>query len=181
MRKTAMGIAMVAVLLLVGGSAAAQPEGDWRRQCYGPGGPTLEELETTKCVKHGDGQWERVTDSDFPGMGFGFGEIILIGIVLALVPGFVGASVASSANISPGAGFLIGTFGSWIGVITLYLYGHYQKRTPAFDVGGPAVERGRPAREDPAERLRKLQELLDQGLITQEEYRARRQAAIDGL
>lgn len=181
MRRTAMGITVVAVLLLIGGSAAAQPGGGGLRQCYGPDGPTLEEMQTTKCVKHGDGPWERVTDSDFPGMGFGFGEILLIGIVLALVPGFVGASVASSANISPGAGFLIGTFGSWIGVIALYLYGHSQKRTPAPDVGGAAVETKRPAPEDPAARLRKLQDLLDQGLITQEEYRARRQAAIDGL
>ncbi len=102
-------------------------------------------------------------------------------ILLSLVPGFAGAAVSSSANISPLAGFLIGTFGSWVGVIALYFYGHSQRRASAVAGAGTAVEAKRSAPEGAAERLRTLQELLDQGLITQEEYRARRQAAVDSL
>ena len=184
MRRTALGLTIVTSLLFfVGASSAAQPAGDWHRQCYGPDGPTLEEAQTTKCVKHGDGPWERVeVDSSSP--GFGFGEVFLIAILLALAPGFVGAAVSSSANISPVAGFLIGTFGSWLGVIALYLYGHFQRGAPQAATAsgaGPAVEAQPPPPESAAERLRRLQELLDQGLITQDEYRARRQAAIDAL
>jgi hypothetical protein len=179
---------VVAAGLLAGGPAAAQPEGDAFEQCYGPDGPTLEEAETTKCVKHGDGPWQRVDDSggfgrlDGEGFGIGFGEIVLIAFLLALVPGAAGAAVAPSANVSHASGFLIGTFGSWLGVIGLYLYGHSQGRTQRpSSGGGPEVEAKRPPSKDAAERLRTLQDLLDQGLISQDEYRARRQAAVDSL
>jgi hypothetical protein len=187
MRRTVVGIMVVAAVLLVGGAAGAQPDGDAFEQCYGPDGPTLEEAETTKCVKHGDGPWQRVDDSggfgglDGEGFGIGFGEIVLFAFVLSLVPGFAGAAVAPSANVSHASGFLIGTFGSWLGVIGLYLYGHSQGRTPRPSGGGPEVEAKRPPSGDAADRLRTLQDLLDQGLISQEEYQARRQAAVDSL
>lgn len=95
-----------------------------------------------------------------------------VGILLALAPGFVGLALAPSANVPGIVGFLIGLFGSWLGVIGLYLYGHSQRQK------APAVEIGRPA---PADRLRALQKLLDEGLITQEEYEARRRATVDDL
>lgn len=58
-------------------------------------------------------------------------------------------------------------------MIGLYLYGHSQKRTSS------ALET-RPA-EPAADRLKNLQKLLDEGLITQEEYQARRAATIESL
>ena len=179
MRRTVLGIMVVAVVLLVGGAAAAQPEGDWREQCYGPDGPSIEEVGTTKCVKYGDGPWERVEDSG--GFGIGFGEIVFFAILLSLVPAFAGAAMAVSAKVPAVAGFFTGLFLSWAGVIGLYLYGHWQtKSSPSIETG-PAVERSTPDPSSAADRLRTLQDLLDQGLISQEEYRTRRQAAVDSL
>jgi hypothetical protein len=184
MRRAFVGIMVVVAGLLAGGSAAAQPEGDAFEQCYGPDGPSLEEVETTKCVKHGDGPWQRVDDSGgFGGAGSDgmFGTFVFFAFLLSLVPAFAGAAVASSANVWGVAGFFIGLFGSWIGVIGLYLYGHSQKRGSPVTQTGPAVEKSGPDPSGAADRLRTLQDLLDQGLISQEEYRARRQAAVDSL
>lgn len=180
MRYKAVGIGIFALLLLFGGAASAQPEGDWYEQCYGRDGPTLEEMETSHCVKVGDGEWRPAPSGRGPGMSFGFGEIVFFGILLSLVPGFVGAAVGSSAGLSTGAGFLIGIFGSWIGIIAMYLYGHSQKQSSVISRREPSEPS--PANPDStAERLRTLQDLFDQGLITQEEYTARRSAAIEGL
>ena len=95
-----------------------------------------------------------------------------VGIPLTLAPGFAGLALARSANIPGIVAFLIGLFGSWLGLIGLYLYGHSQKQKSA------APEIRRPA---PADRLRALQALLDDGLITQEEFQERRRATVDDL
>lgn len=105
------------------------------------------------------------------GVSFGYGEIFFFG-ALMLLPGFIGAAVASWARVSLVIGFFTGLLGSWVGIVVLYLYGHSQRRaTTAPRVVPPA----------PEDRLRALRALLDEGLISQEEYETLRQAALDKL
>lgn len=106
------------------------------------------------------------------GVSFGYGEVFLFG-ALVLLPGFIGAAVASWARVSPVIGFFIGLLGSWVGIIALYLYGHSQRRA---STASPRV-----VTPSPEDRLRALRALLDEGLISQEEYETRRQAALDNL
>lgn len=100
-----------------------------------------------------------------------WGFFAVLAVLASLAPAFIGMALADSARIPSFAGFLIGLVGSWPGVIGLYLYGHWQKRSPAVE----------PTPASAADRLRALQDLRDEGLITEEEYRARREAALDKL
>lgn len=185
MRKMVLGMAFagaaVAVALVVPAAAAQGPDKGWYEECYGEDGPTLEEAEGG-CIKVEGGKWQPRNGSDVTsGPSAVFGGFLFFAILLALVPAFIGAALASSAKIPGIAGFGIGLVGSWVGVIGLYLYGHSQSRTSTVIQTGPAVERTARDTSSAAERLRTLQDLLDQGLITEEEYRARRQAAVDSL
>ena len=106
------------------------------------------------------------------GVSWGYGEMFLFA-ALMLLPGFIGAAAASWARVSLLIGFFIGLFGSWVGIIALYLYGHSQRRASAVS---PRV-----VTPSPEDRLRALRALLDEGLISEEEYERRRQAAVDAL
>ena len=173
--------ALASALLLLCGPAVAQGRGALR-ECFGPGPLSAEEAQM-QCVKYEGGEWQPVGGTDVTAgpEETVFSSIVFLALLLSLVPAFAGAALASSAKISPVVGFLIGLFGSWVGLIALYLYGHSQSRSSDTTGAGSAVEGSVPDATDAAERLRTLQDLLDQGLITQDEYRARRQAAIDAL
>jgi hypothetical protein len=188
MRNATRGMAAAVVvtvgataLVLLAGAATAQGRGGLR-ECFGPGPLTAEEAEMT-CVKHGDGEWRPVGGTDVTAgpAETAFGLFVVFGLLAMLVPGFIGLSLASSAKIPPAAGFLIGLFGSWVGLIALYLYGNWQSRSSPVISTGPAVERSTPDASSAADRLRGLKDLLDQGLITQDEYEARRRATVDNL
>jgi hypothetical protein len=141
--------------------------GDALDQCFGPGPLTQEEAQMT-CVKTGDGEWHA---EGGPGGGSGLGSFVLLGLFLALLPAIVGMTVAGSQGMSSGFGFAVGLFFSWLGVIGLFLYGVSQ--TSKAEASAESV--------DPETRLQKLQHLLDQGLITQQEYDTRRAAAVESL
>ncbi|MDQ3915133.1 MAG: SHOCT domain-containing protein [Actinomycetota bacterium] len=192
MGRSVLGGLVVACAFAIGvqPAATAQPKGDGLRQCFGDT-ISQEEMEMD-CVKVEGGEWTPVGGSE--DVSSWFGTFLFVGLLLALLPAFVGASLAKDAGVAGAAGFGIGLVGSWIGVIGLYLYGHSQKRgTPVVQAGpraaaespgmGPVVGAGSPAPEPStaAERLKTLKDLLDQGLITQAEYDARRAATIEAL
>jgi hypothetical protein len=178
-RSTRLASAAVLVLVafvMLQGSAAAQGRGALR-ECFGPGPLSIEESQMS-CQRVGGGDWQPVGGPSDPSDASGwFGMFLVIGLLLCLLPAFTGWMIAPEAGISPGVGFVIGLVASWLGVVGIYLYGHSQKRgTPVISVG-----RAAPADAAPAERLRTLQELLDQGLITKEEYDTRRKATVESL
>lgn len=191
MRNATRGI-LAAVLVAVGasvvvlssGPATAQGRGrDALTECFGPGPLSAEEAEMT-CVQHGDGKWRPAggTNVTVGSEEAVWGTFVFVALLFSLAPAFVGLSLASSAKIPPVAGFLIGLFGSWVGLIALYLYGNWQSRSSTAVGTGAAVERAAPSgTSSAADRLRTLKNLLDQGLITQEEYDARRRATVESL
>lgn len=187
-------VAGAALVILLQPSAAAQPPDDpGLRKCLREIG-----LEPgAHCESSGDGEWRPAGGGPQLGdVDSLFGTFIFIGLLLSLLPAFVGAAISKDAGVSGAAGFGIGLVASWIGVIGLYLYGHSQRQgrplitsgpatAPATEEGmGPAVggtTEGPPESNAPADRLRALRDLRDQGLITQEEYEERRSATLDSL
>jgi hypothetical protein len=182
-----------ALVILLGPPVGAQPGDDkglskcLRQITFEPG---------ARCVKSGD-DWKPsgggLSANDPEGL---FGTFVFVGLLLSLLPAFVGAAISKDAGVSGAAGFGIGLVASWVGVIGLYLYGHSQRQgrplitsgpatAPATREGmGPAVggtTEGPPESNAPADRLRALRDLRDQGLITQEEYEERRSATLDSL
>ena len=152
--------------------ASAQGKQDPLTQCFGPGPLTQEEAQM-QCVKVGDGEWEPHGGVDLVEGGTDwFGGLMILGLFLALVPAFVGYAVADSQNVQGWLGALAGLFFSWLGVIGVYLYGRSQTSEAK-----PAAAR----ESEPSDRLRRLQDLLSQGLITQKEYDERRTATLDSL
>jgi hypothetical protein len=150
-------------------SAAAQGKQDPLTQCFGPGPLTPEEAQM-QCVKVGDGEWEPSGGVDLTGGTDFLGGFMVLGLFLSLIPAFVGYAVAESQNLEGWIGVLAGLFFSWLGVIGVYLYGRSQNATAT------------PSREpEPSDRLKRLQDLLGQGLITQQEYDERRAATLDSL
>jgi hypothetical protein len=191
MRRKVLGglVAALAAAIALQTAAQAQPRDSGLRECFGDV-ITQEEAEMS-CVKFEGGEWTPVSRPD--GVSNMFGTFVFFGILLSLVPAAAGAMLAKDAGLSPGAGFGIGLFGSWLGVIGMYLYGHSQRRgTSVVQIGstatapgaGPAVGAESETAAEPqaaAERLRTLKDLLDQGLITQAEYDERRRAAVESL
>lgn len=160
-------------------AAAAQRKGDGLRQCFGDE-ISLEEMQM-QCVKAPGGEWEAI-DHD-SAVTTGFAMFFFFAILLGLLPGFIGGTMSKDAGVPWPAGFAIGLFGSWIGVIGLYLFGQSRKQgTPVIQTG---VKRSSPhatgAGSTAAERLKTLKDLLDQGLITQAEYDEGRAKTIEGL
>lgn len=186
-------VAGAALAILLQAPAGAQrPDDPGLRKCMREIN-TIEAIDAgMSCQKVGGGEWQPVSDgSSIPDVESMFGTFIFVGLLLSLFPAFIGASLSKDAGVSGAAGFGIGLVGSWVGVIGLYLYGHSQRRgNPVITIGrqadaggGPAVgtKREPPEPEAPAERLRALKDLLDQGLITQAEYDERRKATVDSL
>lgn len=193
----------IGVLTLVAGAAlvvvlqppvAAQPPDDpGLRRCLRQ--ITIE--SGAHCEKGPGGEWQPAGGgSQLDDVESLFGTFVFIGLLLSLLPAFVGAAISKDAGVSGAAGFGIGLVASWVGVIGLYLYGHSQRQgrplitsgpatAPATREGmGPAVggtTEGPPESNAPADRLRALRDLRDQGLITQEEYEERRSATLDSL
>ncbi|HEV2757727.1 MAG TPA: SHOCT domain-containing protein [Actinomycetota bacterium] len=174
MGRKALGGLVIACALASAPAAGAQVKDDGLRQCFGD---VISQKEAQMdCVKVGDGEWTPVGGSD--PVSSAFGTFVFFVLLLSLVPAAAGAMFAKEAGVPAAGGFAIGLFGSWVGVIGLYLYGHSQRR------GSPVIQVGRPAGTNAgtaAERLKTLKDLLDQGLITQAEYDERRAAAIETL
>ena len=144
-----------------------------------------DEGQPSSCT-YVDGQWHRSWDDDG---GFGADEPGVPGyfvafFVLALVAGigFTIWKVSTARRMARDAGMNEGdatamTLLSDDGFEATYLASNLRDRTPP----PPAATTPQPGTRSTAERLRELQALLEQGLITQDEYAARRQALIDGV
>jgi hypothetical protein len=182
MGRKVLGRALLACVLVFAlqGVAVAQPDRGALRKCFGEE-ISPEELEID-CVKFGDGDWHPVGGTRGES-GF-LGTFLFFALLLSLVPAFVGVAVSKDAGVAPLVGFAIGLFGSWIGVIILYVSGQSRKASSSvITIGSSSPRETAPdaGPGQPAERLRTLKDLLDEGLITQEEYEARRAAAIERL
>lgn len=131
-----------------------------------------------------DGRWERSYDngfggSDGAGLPGGFVLLMLLvligGIALTVWKVTTARRMARDSGMSESDATTM-TLLSDDGFEATYLASNLRPR-PAPPVD-PAPQ---PGTRSTAERIRELQALLEQGLITQDEYAARRQALIDGV
>lgn len=147
------------------------------------------ELPTCSFV---DGQWHRTFDGG-PSMGSGFGSepgsgvpgafvalfllVLVLGIAGTIWRVSVARRMATRSGMDPNDAAMM-TMMSDDGFEATYLAANlrqpqHQNQTPPTPAAGPAM----PA----AERLRELDRLLSEGLITQAERDERRRAIIDGI
>jgi hypothetical protein len=127
-------------------------------------------------------EWVKSYD-DGPGMGgdmgppAGFGVlmflVVLAGLGMMVWRVSLARRVARDAGLDPDRATEI-TLLEDHGLEASYLASHLQQRPVSGQPSPPAVRGAE-------ERLRELRSLLDQGLVTQEEYEARRRAVVDSL
>ena len=135
-----------------------------------------------------DGQWHRSWDDDGGGFGSGdpgvpgaFVALFLLALVASI--GFTVWKVSTARRMARDAGMSEGdatamTLLSDEGFEATYLASNLRGQTTPPTTPSTTPQ---PGTRSTAERLRELQALLEQGLITQDEYAARRQALIDGV
>ena len=135
--------------------------------------------EPPTCTKVGPHQWVASwpSDSTVPagGVGGGFVVLIVLGVLvgIAVTVWKVSASqkLAKSAGLDPGLATGM-TLLTDDGLAATYLASSLRQHPAATPP---------PAAPDAAARLQELARLRDQGLVTDEEYAARRQAIIDSV
>lgn len=127
-----------------------------------PGGPP-------SCTFDGEGN---LVDRDVPGEdagGSGFEGLVVFALLWSLVPMVIAASVASSRGLKPGLAVLITLAFGWLGLFFL-LYVRDGSLTLKADATDSTRERT--SSGSVADEIRKLGELRDQGVLTEEEFRA---------
>ena len=154
--------ARVPARLRIAGSRACSTGPGALRECFGEEiSPEEREMD---CVKFGDGEWHPAGGSRGPESLFG--TFVIFALLLSLVPAFVGVAVSKDAGVTPLVGGAIGLFGSWIGVIILYVSGQSRKASSSvISIGSSRPPETAPdaGSGQPAERLRTLKDLLDSG------------------
>lgn len=187
--------ALLTVLALWATPAGARQAGPTRsgqpttEPCLGD--QTIGVGQLPSCVYDANGNLiSRSTDSS-GGVGGGgtpnIAPFLILIVIWSVVPFAIAASVARSRGEPVGTAVLLTLVLGWIGLV-IVLYG---QRRVAGDVGrlmgtpappGTARASQPPARsQSPAERLRAIDELHAQGLITDEEHDRRRRAIVDSL
>lgn len=86
------------------------------------------------------------------------------------MPAVLSASIASSRGQSAIAAFLIGFVLGWIGLILVFLL----MKPEILDRARTTVDNVGRSRTDVAEKIRTLGELRDQGLLTADEFQAKK-------
>lgn len=179
---TVTGAAAWLAVATTGSGGPSDTPPDW---CLAPNA----DGDLPECV-YVDGAWVRSFDEGFgPGLGAssgvpsGFGVFFVIVLLLAI--GGTVWRVSTARRLARNAGMDEGdattvTLLTDNGLESTYLAANL--RPPASPVPGPATSAApaEPARSS-ADRLRELQGLLAAGLVTQEEYDARRRAILDSL
>jgi hypothetical protein len=156
---------MALVLLEVNGEPKAP---DW---CF----EMNDHLELPTCTWDGT-QWHRSYESD-AGLPGAFGAIfvlmLLVGVALFAWRISLARRVARDTGMDPNRATELTILGD-NGLEAGFLAGHLRQRPADQQPAAPAVRSAEV-------RLRELADLRDQGLVTHEEYDARRKAIVDAL
>jgi hypothetical protein len=124
-----------------------------------------------------------------PAMGELLGGFLMYGLLWAAIPTFVCASIAGSRGLVAGPAIVLGLIGGWFGLAIVWAF----YKPPLIEAvppprtnpkAGPAVgvRLEPPSTDDEAaSRLRRLQQLRDEGLLTDTEFEERRQRVLETL
>jgi hypothetical protein len=144
-------------------------------------------MEPPSCEFDADGNFvSRSYGSGFGGefgggAGLGLGAFFVIALLWAGVPLVIAASLASGRGESVGTAVLLTLALGWIG-LAIVAFGQRRAADTVTSYAQPAMAGPGATDGDPmAERLRRIDDLHRQGLITDEERAQRRDAALDDL
>ena len=111
--------------------------------------------------------------------GGGLGGFFVFAALWSLIPPFIAATIASERGQSVGLAVVVSIFFGWLGLAFVYFM---MRDDPTFKVAtvtpSGAASAPRAASGDPTTRLQKLQGLLDEELISEEEFKERRRAIL---
>lgn len=110
-------------------------------------------------------------ERDVPGESSSSGPItgfLLFGLLWAAIPMAIGASIASSRGQSVGVALLLTLFLGWLGLLIVFVM---QKPEVVEMLRGRDSSLGGP---DVADQIRRLGQLRDEGLLTDDEFRAKK-------
>jgi hypothetical protein len=181
-----LGAFALALLLVVLAPAVASA---------GNGGGGLQQCinQSMSCVKDANGQWvpddgggdDGTSDSGIPGfIGVFFVLAIAAGVGITIWRVTTARTLARQSGMDPNLATQMTLLSGDGGLDATYLAASLRDRRPAPPSHpDPAPDPTPPpaATRSSAERLSELKGLLDQGLVTQAEYDARRTAIIDGV
>ena len=114
----------------------------------------------------------------------GFPSVSIIGGFLFLaLPGLIAGMIAVQRDVPIVPAAILGMLGSWFGVALVAAFYRPPLVTWADPTSGPSADRTEMALRDDeaAVRLRRLQHLRDEGLITENEFEARRNAVLETI
>lgn len=170
-------IALVAVAtmlaLCVASPAAAQqaqPSQEQLDECLGDG---LYPHGPPSCTFDSEGN---LVDRDVPGVvgqSSGFGTFVFFAVLWAILPMVIAGGVASSRGQSVGLAVLLGLVLGWIGLLIVV----FLQNPEVVDAARNTIAAS--ARGDVADQIRKLGQLRDEGLLTDEEFRAKKAKLLD--
>ena len=171
-------LALLALILLVFGpasAAGAQSDKEIKRQldeCLGnrmwPNGPP-------SCTFDEEGN---LIDRDIPGeapSGGSFGGLLTLALLWSALPMIIGGSIAASRGQSVGLAILVTLFLGWLGLALVALL----QRQEVVETATEVVQRAREPRFDAVDQIRRLAELRDEGLLTEEEFRSKKRQVLE--
>ena len=130
------------------------------------------------CRVDSEGNLISRTYGDGSAVGSMFGTFFVLWLLWSAIPLAIAAAMASSRGESVGIAILLTLFLGWIGLAIVY-FGQERTRTSASRVLQPSP--AAPGPQDAASRLRHIDHLWSEGLISDAERAQRRQAVLDQL
>lgn len=105
------------------------------------------------------------------------------GLLFLALPGLVTGMIAAQRDAPIGPAVLLGLLGSWFGVAVVAAFYRPALVTDTDPIAGPSADRTEVdlGSDEAAVRLRRLQHLRDEGLITESEFEARRNAVLETI
>jgi hypothetical protein len=175
-RIIVLGVLVLFASALATPAGAQQvPSDDQVQECIGdephPEGPPT-------CTYDANGNLLSRDFPDDPSASSAFGTFVVVALLWAGVPLVIAAFMAGARGESVGFAILVTAVLGWIG-LAIVLYGQRRTLVTTQRVVRDATATVRPT--DAAARLRKLDDLLAQGVITQAERDARRAKILDSL
>jgi len=115
-------------------------------------------------------------DRDVPGEsdpGSGFGGFLLLALLWSLLPMVIAGSIASSRGQSVGLAILATLFLGWLGLFLVLVL----QRQEVVDTAKEVVDRA--GRRDVVDEIRRLGRLRDDGLLTDDEFQAKKRQLLE--
>ena len=169
--RTLALLAFILFVLAAPSVASAQTDAEWDK-CFGdrlwPTGPPT-------CVFDENGKFLR---REIPGeapSGGSFGGLLTLALLWSALPMIIGASIAASRGQSVGLAIVVTLVLGWLGLALVA----FLQREEVVETAAEVVQRAREPRRDAVDQIRRLAELRDEGLLTEEEFATKKRQVLE--